>query len=337
MISVPTLPLWQRRVLLCGSFLVGYGMTCVSRGVASRWLKTTLPPPTVPIYQKANILDTAPDEAWQELVRSLMAEALGYRGRVGIYIKDLDRGKIWAYHADDLFPSASLIKVPVMAAVFQKIAGGEMHLDAKMTLRRRWRTGGSGSLKWYRDGATFAVRELMEHMITESDNTAQRMLVDSVGFYYLQQQFPKFGLTYTQINPEGLSLTSGKVTYENYTTAREMAGLLEKMYHGELVNKVSSELMLDIMKRQKNASRLAKGLPTGWEIAHKTGLLRRACHDIGVVFTPHGNYVIAVMTGQNVSYRTAKNFISRLAKLTYRHYGGEPQDLASVKGRFPKS
>ena len=41
--------------------------------------------------------------------------------RVGIYVKDLQKNWEWSYHADDLFPSASLIKVPVMAGVFEKI------------------------------------------------------------------------------------------------------------------------------------------------------------------------------------------------------------------------
>jgi beta-lactamase class A len=110
------------------------------------------------------------------------------------------------------------------------------------------------------------------------------------------------------------------VKYENYTTAREMSMMLEKIYKGKMVDPLSSELMLEILKRRKTRSRLAKGLPPGWEIAHKTGLLRGACHDAAIIFAPEGEYVLTVLTGQNRSYASAKKFISQIGRITYRHF-----------------
>lgn len=285
------------------------------------------PAPAAPVYeaepaQAATI--EAPDPAWNELVRRLAAQAISYDGRVAVYLKDLQKGRVWAYHADDLFPSASLIKTPIMVALFDKIRSGDLSLQTRLRLERRHRTGGSGSLKWYREGSQFTVRQLLEKMIDESDNTATRMLIDEVGLSYLQQQFPRMGLIYTEIYPEGLSLRNSGVTYENYTTAREMAALLDKIYRGEAVDRYSSQLMVDILKRQKARARLAKHLPSGWEIAHKTGLLRRACHDSAIIFSPKGDYILVVLTGQNRAYQTAKDFISKLGQLTFRYYDNDP-------------
>src|SRR5581483_5443067 len=89
---------------------------------------------------------------WNELVQRLEIEAITYPGRVAIYLKDLKRNRTWAYRGDDLFPSASLIKVPIMAAVFDKIHNGELSLQTKLVMHRRDRVGGSGSIKWYPDG-----------------------------------------------------------------------------------------------------------------------------------------------------------------------------------------
>lgn len=274
------------------------------------------------------IVDSGEPDAFAETFRRMTSEleraAQGYPGQVAIHLKDLSRGQEWSYHSDDLFPSASLIKVPIMVGVFQKIHKGELSLSSVLKLRRRTRMGGSGSIKWKHDGTRFTVRALLEKLIIESDNTAMSILLDEIGIGWVQSQFPRMGLVYTELYPEGLSLTSGRVRYENYTTAREMTMLFEKIYRGQVVDKFASELMLEILKgKRSRRSRLAKGLPVGWELAHKTGLLRRSCHDSAVVFTPYGDYAITVLTGRNRSYGEAKEFISRVGGITYKYYKGD--------------
>jgi beta-lactamase class A len=260
---------------------------------------------------------------WDRMTAELSRAAARHPGRVAVVLKDLRTGRAWHYHPDDLFPAASLIKVPVMIAAFYKISAGELSLKERLTLRRATRVGGSGSLKWRPDGTRLAVEDVLVKMINESDNTATAMLIEAVGLGYVQGQFPRMGLLYTGIYPEGMSIKGGRVAHENYTTAREMTMLLEKIYRGEAVDKYSSSVMLSILKRPKaGASRLAKGLPPGWEIAHKTGLLRMACHDSAIFFTPHGDYAMTVLTGQNRSYQAAKEFISRLGHITFRYYAG---------------
>ena len=278
----------------------------------------------------------APDPsqaAWDNLTAELSRVAAQHKGRVAVVLKDLKSGRTWSHHQDDLFPSASLIKVPVMASVFQKIRDGKLSLNDGLRLRRPHRVGGSGSIKWRPDGTKLTVRELLYKMIGESDNTATAMLIDEVGLGYIQAQFPNFGLFYTEIFAEGMSIRGGRVAHENYTTAKEMAMLLEKIYKGELVDKSSSVMMLDILKHRKpSRSRLAKHLPRGWELAHKTGLLRQACHDSAIFLTPHGDYLMTVLTGQNNNYRRAKDFISRLGRVTFEHYDA-PRYLAKNSGR----
>ncbi len=270
--------------------------------------------------------------SFDQMTGELERSAATQRTRVAIYLKDLQRGYQWTYHADDLFPAASLIKVPVMVGVFEKIQRGQLSLYSKLKLRRTTRMGGSGSLKWQRDGSQYTVRYLLEKLIKESDNTAMMLLLDEVGIGFLQQYFPQMGLVYTEINPEGLRLTSGSVRYENYTTAREMGTLFERIYRGEVVNGFASELMLDILKRKRARSRLAKNLPPGWQIAHKTGLLRRSCHDSAIIFSPNGDYVMTVLTGRVDSYPAAKEFIARLGKTTYKYYRGDAALYAKAGG-----
>jgi len=294
--------------IVCAGFAVYYG---------SVWLKGRLAPP---IEQKKVVESPIRDDEWAEMTAALLTMSDSYRGHVGIYLMDLQTGKTWEYNPDRLFPSASLIKVPIMASVFEKIKLGAITMDTRLKLTRRDRVGGSGSLKWVRNGTSLSVMEIIYKMITESDNTATRMLIDYVGMDYLSRTFRELGLVNTNISQEGMSLASGHVANDNFTTAREMAMLMEKIYGGELVNREASEEMLEVLKHNKSHNRLRKGLPMGWEIGHKTGLLRKSCHDVGIVFSPRGDYVIAVLTSNVPDYTSAKNFIARVAKLTYKYY-----------------
>jgi len=289
--------------------------------------QTTLSPaPVVASISPAASAEIRPDAraaAWDKMIADLDKLSSRYPGRVSIFLRDLRTGKTWMHHPDDLFPAASLIKVPILIAAFYKMKDGQLSLDEKLTISRRNRVGGSGSLKWRPDGTKLKVRDLLLYMINESDNTATKMILERLGLGYVQQQFPRMGLLYTGIYEEGMSLKGGRVAHENYTTAREMTMLLEKIYKGEAVDKASSEYMMEILKHPKAAqSRLAKGLPTGWEIAHKTGLLRQACHDSAIFLTPNGDYTMTVLTGQNQSYSQAKTLITKLAHVTFANYAG---------------
>src|SRR5205823_14052868 len=124
----------------------------------------------------------------------------------------------------------------------------------------------------------------------------------------------------TEIHPEGFRLTGRRVAEDNMTSPRDMAYILEKIYQRELVSANASEQMLAILKHQKLRDRLPRYLPTGWEIAHKTGLLRKACHDVGIVFSPGGDYLICVLTSHDATYKNAKRFIASLGRITYDSY-----------------
>jgi beta-lactamase class A len=298
------------------------------------------PAPPVVMESAAPSMSAAPqpemhpeahDAAWDKMTSALDALSSRYPGRVSIFIRDLKTGKTWMHNPDDLFPAASLIKVPILIATFYKIRDGGVTLDDRLTITRLNRRGGSGSLKWRPDGTHLTLRDALTHMINESDNTATQMVLERVGIGYVQQQFPRMGLLYTGIYEEGMSIKGGRVAHENYTTAREMEMLLEKIYRGEAVDKTSSDVMMEILKKPKAvASRLQKGMPSGWEIAHKTGLLRQACHDSAIFFTPVGDYAITVLTGQNASYSQAKDFITKIAHVTFENYAG-PRYVASAK------
>ncbi|MFA6385008.1 MAG: serine hydrolase, partial [Candidatus Omnitrophota bacterium] len=174
--------------------------------------------------------------AWFALKRYLGREAAHFKGRAGIVVKDLDTGWEFAYRSERLFPSASLVKIPIMAAVFQSEKDGKLSLDQLVTMKASDQVSGSGVIKTMPAGTRFRVEKLLKLMITRSDNTAANMLIDLVGRDYLNSYFKRIGLRNTNLSRQMMDFKYRGKGIENYTTPKDVSFLLEKMYKGKFIN-----------------------------------------------------------------------------------------------------
>jgi beta-lactamase class A len=241
-------------------------------------------------------------------------------GNAGILVKDLWTNESVRVNADKLFPSASLVKVPIMAAVFEAQREGKLALSDELTLKWQNKVFSYKGLYRKRTGKKFTIRELVEKMIITSDNTAANMLVDRLGFGYLNEKFQQFGMKDTDLRRGIMELQWRKLGIENYTTADDMAFLLEEIYHSKIIDEESCKEMLDILKRQKINDRIPYLLPKALDIAHKTGTLHDTLSDVGIVFTPKGDFIVCVLTQNLRNLKIAKRFIRDVAADAYSYY-----------------
>lgn len=260
---------------------------------------------------------TQPDRHWHELSEKIKTRVKRYPRAAGIIVKDLKRGWTISHNPGRLFPSASLVKIPVMAALYQAEVKGHISLDDSFPILRRLKAKGSGNLRYNKPGTRFTVRELIYRMITESDNTATNVLANMFGLEYYNAQFLNLGLRHTNFSRMIMDLRKRNRGIDNYTTAEDMARLLELIYKSELEG---SEEMLEILKDQKINDRLAAGIPAGWQIGHKTGLLRNTCHDVGIIYSPTNDYLICALTNYRRDPKWAKLFITDISKLAAAYY-----------------
>lgn len=263
------------------------------------------------------VVDPVRQVNYRELMQELEKRAAGFPGEAGILVRDIKSHETIGINSSKLFPSASLVKLPIMAAVFEAQEEGKLKLTDKLPVLRRHKVRSSSNLYYVRSGTKIPVKNLIERMITESDNTATNVLVDALGFGYLNQKFIEFGLKNTDLRRGIMDLEWRRAGIENYTTAEDMAIILEKIYKGRMVSKEASAEMMAVLKRQKVNDRIPRGLPGGMIIAHKTGLLRDTVSDVGVVFTPQGDFIICVLTADIRSFRSAKSFIGAIAQCAY--------------------
>ncbi|OQB11956.1 MAG: Extended-spectrum beta-lactamase PER-1 precursor [Candidatus Omnitrophica bacterium ADurb.Bin205] len=259
--------------------------------------------------------------AWGTFTAQLMREIDKFKGDSAVIIKDLESGWEFVYQKDKLYPSASLAKIPIMAAAFIAAGKGKVNLDTEIALKPSDKLTGSGVLKSLPAGTLFNFERLIGFMIYDSDNTATNIVTKTLGIDYLNNTFKELGLKHTKLLRRVADYRLRNQGVENYTTAEDMAFLLEKIYLRSLFNKQVSDKCIGLLKLTRMNDRIPRYLPADITIAHKTGLERNVCHDVGLVLTPKGNFLICVLTNyKNTDLKTAKQFIARIALLTYKFY-----------------
>lgn len=275
-------------------------------------------------FQKAEqerILYEIRKAAWQELQQCVKVEISQFEGEAGIVIKDLETNWEFSHEKTKLFPSASLAKIPLMAACFWAADQGRIKIDRNVALKSSDKLTGSGILKDMPAGTTFSVERLIGLMVYDSDNTAANILTNLLGINYLNSMFRTFGLRNTELFRKIADYYSRDKGIENYTTAEDMALLLDKIYHRSLGNKSVSDKCISILKLTRLNDRIPKYLPVDITIAHKTGLERGVCHDAGIVFTRRGDFLIVVLTKHaHSSSAPSKEFIAKISLHAYEYF-----------------
>ncbi len=271
--------------------------------------------------QKKKLIFEKRKANWITLRQRLTDEIAKFNGEAGIVIKDLEMNWEISFNKDKLFPSASLAKIPLMAACFWAADQGRIKLDRNIALKSSDKLTGSGVLKDMPAGTVFSVERLIGLMIYDSDNTATNIITNLMGIDYLNSMFKAFGLKNTVLSRKIADYQLRDQGIENYTTAEDMAFLLDKMYHRTIGNKSVSDQCISMLKLTRTNDRIPKYLPVDITIAHKTGLEKEVCHDAGIVFTKKGDFIICVLTKHaNSNSALSKEFIARVAARVYKYF-----------------
>lgn len=257
---------------------------------------------------------------WTRLQKRFEAIIALFGGDAGVVIKDLQTGFKFTYQDSKVFPSASLVKVAMMAACLQAAKDQHLGLQEQITLQRSDQVSGSGKLWTEKPGSQYRVAQLIEYMIAESDNTATNIMINRLGIDYYNNYFQNLGLRGTSLARKMMDFRSRRQGLENYTSPADMAWVLEQFYELKLIDAHSSELGLEFLKKQKLRDRIPFRLPSSVVVAHKTGLENFVCHDGGIVYTDQGNYLICVMTKTATVFdQGSKHLISELSWATYQY------------------
>ncbi len=270
-----------------------------------------------------------------DLDEAVATLAKRHKGKVAVALKNLKTGEEFYLNADEVMPTASLIKLPVMVETYWQANEGKVKLDTMLTLKKADKVQGSGILTpHFSDGASFSLRDAVRLMIVYSDNTATNMVLDQIGLPSTNARMEKLGLKDTKINAKvfradtRLDQERGKKYGLGSTTAREMVQLLEMIEGGKVVSPEASKDMLDHLKRCDDKEKMTRFLPAGTVVAHKTGSVNASKTDAGIIYTKSGPVVVCVLTDGNEDQRwvadnAAQVLIGKIARVVYDHFGGK--------------
>jgi beta-lactamase class A len=261
-------------------------------------------------------------------LQSKLADAVdGFRGEVGVYARHLPSGRTAALQADTLFPTASMIKVPILVKTFDAIERGNLDYHQTLTYRDSLLYPGVDLLGHFENGAEVKLSKVVMLMTTMSDNTASLWLQKLCGTgTAINDWLAAHGFDHTRVN----SRTPGrKDDWERYgwgqTTPREMARLLTMIHQGEAVSPAASAEMYRTLTRTYWDDEALSQIPPTVQVASKQGAVDRSRSEVALVNAPNGPYVFSVITkNQADTTWTADNegfrLIREVSRTLWRHF-----------------
>ncbi len=233
-----------------------------------------------------------------------------------IYVWDYNDNNYIDINADEIFSAASIIKLPVLVALFKNIENGQTSIYDEMVLTDLFRAEGSGSLQYKAENSKYSIDTLARVMITHSDNSATNMLMTKIGgMPAVNRQIKDWGLTRTHVH-NWLPDLEGT----NYITARDMGRLLYNIDNPKFLSVSSREKILSYMSHVKNDRLIPAGLGAGADFLHKTGDIGKMLGDAGIVHAPNGQrYIVVILANRPYNSVKGKEFIVAASDMIYKY------------------
>jgi len=261
-------------------------------------------------------------------------ELKSYDGLMGIYIDDLS-GTVIEKNADEVYETASTIKVFILATLFRQIEQGKKSLNELLPFMESQFVDGSGVTNSLELGTMLSVKNWATLMIIVSDNIATNVMIDYLGLDTINEEIKALGFLDTKLlHPLHFEQYHGMGLGK--TTPRDYGRCFAMIAKGKLVSQKASRQMHDILKQQHYNTMLTKAFPPYYldpdnyseqliTIASKSGSMDACRNDGGIFTTPYGSYVI-VMLNKNYSdpmyYHEHPAIVtgSKISRLVFEQY-----------------
>ncbi len=219
----------------------------------------------------------------------------------GVSIESFNGQKITVGHKPhELFPAASVIKIPVLVELFYQVCNGKINIKTEKRVSCQFKTSGSGVLQNLSEKLVLTFHDLAILMIQYSDNMAANILIDTLGRENINRSMENLGLLDTVLKMERIDpeVVVDKPAALATTTPADMANLFLRLAQEDILSPAACREILKILQRSANKNRICGKLPFRPDIvvSHKTGTLNGVYNDVGLVRFSGGAYVISIFS-----------------------------------------
>jgi beta-lactamase class A len=250
---------------------------------------------------------------WQEQARTLLGSA---QGRFGVYAAT-PAVPLFQYQASSLFPSASTIKVLIMAELLRQVETGTHSLSEHPILPTT-PTGGCGILEFLSPEYRPDLMDLLYFMICSSDNKAANVLIHVTGMGAINQLAVNIGMTSTRLCRFMMDTNYVQKGMDNTTSPADMGRFFKLLAGNELVSNKASATMKTILGRQQFTDIMMLFLPEGIQVDHKTGGLPGSVLDVGLVYGARDPLILCLMATRLANNGEGAATLGKVAEIIYR-------------------
>ncbi|HEY5968024.1 MAG TPA: serine hydrolase [Chitinophagaceae bacterium] len=246
----------------------------------------------------------------KKLQAKLEESIKGFNGDIGIYVKDLRTGKTVSINADTIFPTASIVKVPILIGVMDKIQKGELGYDSTIVYKDSLLYEGSDILGSFKNDEKILLKKVMMLMLTTSDNTASLWLQSIAGKgTRINEILDSLGLIYTRVNSRTPGRENNRTQYGwGQTTPKEMGIIFEKIYRNEIFSAAACDRMMRSLGRNYwDLNEAISQIPPYIEVFSKNGCVNAVRSEVLLVNAPHNPYIFCIFTKNNKDTQWTRN------------------------------
>jgi beta-lactamase class A len=261
-------------------------------------------------------------------LQSQITELLkGFNGEVGVYVHDLKKNRIAAVHADTVFPTASMVKVPILTGIMRKIESGELQYHQTLTYKDSLLYAGVDILGSLKNNEKIELSKVMMLSLTTSDNTASLWLQSLAGTgTRINELMDSLGLQNTRVNSRTTGRENNRTQFGwGQTTPHEMATLMEKIVNKEVISTTASEKMLRLLGRNYWDDVAISEIPSDVFVASKNGAVDASRSEVLFVNGKKAKYIFCIGTKNNKdkSWEASNEawvLTKKLSKLLWEYY-----------------
>lgn len=256
----------------------------------------------------------------------------GFNGDIGVYVKDLRRGKIVSINADTVFPTASIVKVPILIGIMDKIQRNELAYDSALLYKDSLLYEGEDILGSFKNDEKILLKKVMMLMLTTSDNTASLWLQSLAGKgTRINEILDSLGFMYTKVNSRTPGRENSRTQYGwGQTTPKEMGTLFEKIYNNEIFSAAACDRMMRSLGRNYwDLNEAISQIPPYVEVFSKNGCVNASRSEVLLVNAPHNPYIFCIFTKNNKDTQWTHNneawaMARKISLMLWRYF--EPKD-----------